>query len=94
MSEATIEERLEALEKENAALKQTIASAYQEHVNMFRVLQDLLGIQMVYDKPTKRFGLRIQVPKKDEAKTGVLADLYIKMDKLWKRYGGEIFIPG
>lgn len=88
----TVEERLAILEQENMELKQAIMAADGEFKYMFSVFQDILGIRLIRDKQTQRFGYMVQVPKNSQGAPGVVADLHLKMEKLWKRYGGEIIL--
>lgn len=88
----TVEERIQELELRSLQLEQALGQVDADFKYMFTVLQDVLGIRLIRDKETQRFGYMVQVPKKDQGAPGVLADLYVKMEKLWKRYGGEIIL--
>jgi len=80
------EQKLEEVSKKLETLEQVV----RNFDTMFSFYQEALGIKLILEKDTNRLQVQMNVNK--EGKNGFVTDLYLKMQKLWKKYGDNIII--
>ena len=74
-----LEGRIERLEAEIEVMKQRM-------VNDWALFQNLFGVRLV-PQQNGTIALMIVNPQKDKGSPGMLAEMYFKLDKIWKQYG-------
>lgn len=87
------QEKIKTLEERITQLEATVTALDQRAVNSWMLFQNLFGVKMLPQKGGN-VNLMIMVPKKDEGKPGLLADMWLRLNKLWSQYGdSEVILP-
>ena len=85
MTNEELEKRLEELEKKVELSIQTMMQVEKDFMHSYNMMMKIFGLRFIKDKASETVSCQINSPTKKNPNPGVIADIYFKVQQLWKK---------